>query len=676
MSKVGRLAHARARVAADVMGMSSRVTATVARVLLCVTALLIAVWVLHALTGVGEDRLIYFWINDAAVALSALTVLWRALRVPEQRLAWALIGLGMVSWASGNIYYFSGVLGSTPPTTSLADVGWLGLYPLVYAAVVLLARQRLRGLGAGLWLDGVALALALGAIGSQLLLSRVVAQSVPFLLAYPIGDIVLVTMIAVVLLLLGGTVSRSWLMMGAGFLTFSSSDVLYSLQTAAGTYQPGRLQDVGWLLGPLLVATAASLREQPGHRREIEVGVLALAAPVVAAFSLVGVLIAVAVGASNLVSVVLTGLGLAVVIVRMALTLRDNHRLLHASRHEAATDALTRLGNRRRLVRDLDAALADADGGANVLALFDLDGFKGYNDTFGHPAGDALLVHIGRALQAALEGSGGTAYRMGGDEFCVLLRAPDEDAAKVLVGRLAAAMRQSGEGFDVTASRGSAWLPGLDASHALRLADQRMYSCKQGSLRGPKQQTADALATLTHERQPALGQHGDEVGELAMAVARQLAVPEREIADIREAARLHDIGKMAIPDAVLDKRGPLDDGEWEFMRRHTVIGERVLASAPALEGIGLLVRSSHERWDGAGYPDGLAADDIPLGARIVFVCDAYHAMTTDRPYQEARDPQAVLAEIRRCAGTQFDPGVVEALGRALSTERLRLLQAV
>ncbi len=155
---------------------------------------------------------------------------------------------------------------------------------------------------------------------------------------------------------------------------------------------------------------------------------------------------------------------------------------------------------------------------------------------------------------------------------------------------------------------------------------------------------------------------------LAAAVAAALGMSEPDQADVVRAAELHDVGKIAIPDAILRKPGPLDAKEWEFMERHTIIGERILMAAPALESVAKLVRSSHERWDGQGYPDGLAGTGIPLGARIVSVCDAYDAMIADRPYRTGMPPSEALTELRRCAGTQFDPDVVEIFGVVISRE--------
>lgn len=139
--------------------------------------------------------------------------------------------------------------------------------------------------------------------------------------------------------------------------------------------------------------------------------------------------------------------------------------------------------------------------------------------------------------------------------------------------------------------------------------------------------------------------------------------------ELVRAAELHDIGKLAIPDTILCKPGPLDAAEWEFMRRHTLIGEAILAAAPALRPVGRLVRSTHERWDGHGYPDGRKGVEIPLGARIVFVCDTFHAMTSDRCYRAALTPERALAELALCAGTQFDPAVVRVFQRVVSEQR-------
>jgi putative nucleotidyltransferase with HDIG domain len=148
------------------------------------------------------------------------------------------------------------------------------------------------------------------------------------------------------------------------------------------------------------------------------------------------------------------------------------------------------------------------------------------------------------------------------------------------------------------------------------------------------------------------------IAQLAEETSRRLGLPEETIARIALAARLHDIGKVAIPDTILEKPGPLDEGEWQLMRSHTEIGARIIAAAPSLKDVAALVRSHHERYDGRGYPDGLAGDQIPLGSCVIAVCDAFVAMMRHRPYIDAITVVEALAELHRCSGSQFNPLVV------------------
>jgi diguanylate cyclase (GGDEF)-like protein/PAS domain S-box-containing protein len=340
-------------------------------------------------------------------------------------------------------------------------------------------------------------------------------------------------------------------------------------------------------------------------------------------------------------------------------------------------DPLTGLGNRRALLADLQGRLDRVTAEAPMmLQLFDLDGFKTYNDTYGHPAGDSLLTRMAQRLRDGLEGRA-TAYRMGGDEFCVLSLIECDDHERIAL-TASHALSERGEGFHVTASYGSVKLPteASTATEALREADRRMYARKSLDSRSSAgRQSADVLLSILSERNKDLGVHLDEVTGLAEAVADRLGLSDEELAPLLQAASLHDVGKAAIPDEILNKTGPLDDDEWTFMRRHTVIGERILASAPALTRASKLVRWSHERFDGTGYPDKLAGEDIPLGARIIAVCDAYDAMVSDRPYRAPLSSVQALAELRRCAGTQFDPDVVEVFCQVL-TERERRLSGL
>jgi diguanylate cyclase (GGDEF)-like protein len=349
--------------------------------------------------------------------------------------------------------------------------------------------------------------------------------------------------------------------------------------------------------------------------------------------------------------------------IRGALSYTENARILRMIAVQTVTDSLTGLYNRRALMDDLDhAARLTRDGVVATLAFFDLDGFKAYNDTFGHSAGDSLLARIGTALADSV-GSHGRAYRLGGDEFCVLFdgRVGRNDYT---VERSVAALTERGSAFTIKPSLGVAVLPddACTASAALQLADRRMYLDKgDGSGRRRSGETRDVLMQLLTERTPDLHEHVHEVGRLVYQLGRHFRLDAEELDELQRGAELHDIGKLAVPDEILHKPGPLSEEEWQFMRQHPVIGERILNADPALRPVARLVRASHERWDGKGYPDRLAGPAIPLGARIIAACDAFEAMTTPRVYQAARTSAAALEELRREAGKQFDPAVVDAL---------------
>ena len=339
----------------------------------------------------------------------------------------------------------------------------------------------------------------------------------------------------------------------------------------------------------------------------------------------------------------------------------ENEALLGISRGEARTDALTSLRNRRALTTDLASAISKSSESEELLlVMFDLDGFKQYNDTFGHPAGDALLQRLGGRLAVAAAKHSGSAYRMGGDEFCVLAQWSAADAEQLLTETISA-LEDSGEAWHISCSHGVSWIPSEAAteSQALKLADERLYANK-ASRSSASRQVTDALLQVLTEQGASLDDHVERVAELAGTLATALDLPELEVQRIRLAAQLHDIGKAAIPAAILEKPGPLDELEGEFVHRHPTIGARIVSAAPALTHTAPLIQSSHERIDGHGYPDGLAGENIPLGSRIIAVCDAFDAMTSDRLYGRAISVDAALSELKRCAGTQFDATIVDA----------------
>jgi len=630
--------------------------------------------------GLDAGPLTSRFAHDVVLLASSVLIIAKAVTARRERLAWLLIGLGVLAWSLGEVYY-TAVLWDAEVIAipSPADVGYLLLPPLALAGILLLLKARARQVPRTLLVDGVIAGLAVGAFSAALVFDAVLdnvegnALAVATNLAYPLGDLVLLSLIVGALAGTGWRLDRTWMLLAIGVATFWLADSLYLVKTAEGTFVSGGPIDTGWWAGLFLIAAAAWQRPPARVRAPQEESLRLIAVPL--SFGLVSLALLVydSVWSLNPLAIALAAASLVAVMLRLTLTFRENVSMLRASRDEAKSDALTGLGNRRALAVAIEDMLPDEDEPQRpvVLALFDLDGFKHYNDTFGHPAGDALLVRLGHNLAACLAGRG-SAFRMGGDEFCVLIE-PGADEPEQLVRSAAAALSESGDGFTIGCSYGSILLPeeATDPAEALRIADQRMYAQKHAGRMSAGRQSKDVLLRALTERSPDLGGHLSSVAELAERTARRLGLPAEEVERIRHAGELHDAGKVAIPDAILSKPGPLTEDEWGFVRRHPLIGERIVRSAPSLSRVAELVRSTHERFDGAGYPDRLRADAIPLGSRIVAVCDAYDAMTSGRPYAAARTPGEALDELRRCAGTQFDPAVVETFRAVIAESTLR-----
>ena len=398
---------------------------------------------------------------------------------------------------------------------------------------------------------------------------------------------------------------------------------------------------------------------------------------------------------SPILSIALVGPLLAI-----ALYQRSTHRALRATRL-ALTDPLTGLGNHRHFHERLQRELLSAEEQARPLTLcfVDIDDFKKVNDRHGHPSGDRVLSQVGARLR-----QGGEAFRLGGDEFALLFVDHDEGmalaAANSIVERLATV------DFDhigtVTVSAGLATFPmqGQGRDELIRLADSALYWAKEhgknrvrlyrpevvelselkrlaaGPDKAARYRAAASLAKAVDARDTYTGRHSDRVSELAAKVATRLGLGAEQIELTRLAGRLHDLGKLAIPEEILRKPGTLSDSERLVLERHPQIGFRMLDSL-GVDPVADLVLHHHERWDGGGYPDGLRGEQIPLAARIIFVTDAYDAMTSDRIYQPKLSASAALTELERCAGTQFDPGIVaafaEELGQSPSLEAVPAL---
>ena len=319
-------------------------------------------------------------------------------------------------------------------------------------------------------------------------------------------------------------------------------------------------------------------------------------------------------------------------------------------------DTLTGLGNERKLMRDMGTAPASAGAAGTHLTVFDLEGFKHYNDSYGRACGDVMLRRLAGRLAAAI-GPDAEAYRTQGDEFAVLDRGPAA-AVAATVERAASALVELGEGFMIRAWHGSVSLPEDTEfpGDALKLADQRLQQHRHDPRTAQTPELALRTATRVPIAEPAYGP-----GDLARQVGERLGIAGDELSDLVAATELRDVGMMAVPDSVQLVEGGLSLDDRRLIRLHTVVGERLLTANFGMGSVAAIVRSSHEQFDGRGYPDALAGDDIPLAARVVFACGVFSDLTAERPHRHALSPAEAFAEVRRHAGVQFDPAVIDAL---------------
>jgi diguanylate cyclase (GGDEF)-like protein len=370
-------------------------------------------------------------------------------------------------------------------------------------------------------------------------------------------------------------------------------------------------------------------------------------------------------------------------VVAVALYQRSVHSALKAMRL-ALTDPLTGLGNHRHFHERLQADLDDArERRVPVsLCLIDIDDFKAINDRYGHPTGDRVLAQIASRLR-----QGGEAFRLGGDEFALLLPARDPDEALAIttavVNRIAATECEHGQAVSVSAGIATYPEHGMARAELVRVADSALYWAKEhgknrvrvyradvlelaalrrlaeGPDRAARLRAAASLAEAVDARDVYTRSHSHAVGEMAGRIATRMGLDPEEAQLVRLAGRLHDLGKLAIPEEILRKPAPLDETERLVLERHPQIGFRMLDSL-GIDPVGAWVLHHHERWDGHGYPDRLFGELIPLGSRIVLVADAYDAMTNRRTYRGELSHEEAVDELVRCAGTQFDPAVVAA----------------
>jgi diguanylate cyclase (GGDEF)-like protein/putative nucleotidyltransferase with HDIG domain len=357
----------------------------------------------------------------------------------------------------------------------------------------------------------------------------------------------------------------------------------------------------------------------------------------------------------------------------------SNARQYQTERSLAASDPLTGLLNHRSFHEALDAELDDCarTNMHSSVVLIDLDCFKQVNDEDGHAAGDRMLRAAARALTDVCRRDD-LAFRIGGDEFALLLSRLSEREALEVASRVCDEIAALDERLGASAGVATVRPGERDKDALLAQADRRLYAAKRGERRSSDDRGVSTARLITpelavemlvaalelHDRD--VGRHCTDVAELAVAVAERLGCGRRERELVRQAALVHDLGKLAIPPELLAKPGPLNEREWELMREHPDHGADVLLRAGRLDRLAAVVRACHERWDGGGYPNALRGDAIPFAARVVAVCDAYAAMIEERPYRPVRTRSEAVSELRACAGSHFDPSVVQALVAELS----------
>jgi diguanylate cyclase (GGDEF)-like protein len=325
-------------------------------------------------------------------------------------------------------------------------------------------------------------------------------------------------------------------------------------------------------------------------------------------------------------------------------------------------DSLTGLYNRTYFEEEMQRRDMRRSGAITIF-VFDVDGLKLINDTLGHDRGDGLLVKVAQLLQSCFRESDVVA-RIGGDEFSALVADADEPEAKLIYARIYQEIEcwnntRDQEVLSLSVGFSSSAHPEIKLRELFKRADDNMYREKLHRRQSNRSAIVETVMKLLEARDFITEGHADRMQELVVKLSLSLNFSETRLADMRLFAKFHDVGKVGIPDRILLKEGPLDPDEKTEMQRHCEIGFRIAQSAPDLLPIAEWVLKHQEWWNGQGYPLGISGEDIPVECRILSIVDAYDAMTSDRPYRKAMPREQAIQELRRCAGSQFDPELVE-----------------
>jgi diguanylate cyclase (GGDEF)-like protein len=655
---------------------------------------LIAAFVLGSLDR--ADGTVALWLPVIVSATGAACCAVRAVTVPRDRGAWGVFAGAIGIWTLGSLYevlWLPGV--ALSPTPTFADACRVAFYPLAYLGMVQLVRRRVTRFAAALWLDGLIGALAVAAVAVGIVLSPALdggeggLGALVLNLVYPLGDMLLLTFVAGVMALNAWRPGRAWIILGVAFGVLAVAHALQLSQAAATTSLSGVIHLL-WPLGMGLFAMAA------WHTSELRPQIRLDGWSLLVAPTLFGWVTVALVGYGNFarlgpLGLALAGVTLLLIMFRAALTFRENLAIAQELREDVAkssSDALTGLANHRTFHEALlrEASLARRHSRELSIVVLDIDDFRAINQIHGHQAGDAVITEVARRIGATLR-SEDVLARIGGEEFACLLPSTAGQAA----WRAAERARQAIEGAPfpgvghVTVSAGVCdFAMAGDEQELLRLADGALYwakmhgrnvsyryspevmdvlSAQERAEQAERSRTLSAITALARAvdaKDATTQRHSERVASVAGALANLLGWSAERRAKLHEAGLVHDVGKIGVPDAILLKQGPLTEDEEEVMRTHAALGARIVHDVLSPEQA-LWVLHHHERWDGAGYPRGLAGDAIPEGAQILAVADAWDAMTTNRHYRLARTPEVVLAELTRGGGRQWSPKVVDAL---------------
>jgi two-component system cell cycle response regulator len=451
---------------------------------------------LHVWAGIGGsdlDTVINGVIYDAVIVCAGLACLARALRGGAERAAWLAISAAILFWAAAEIYWTLYIEGNPEaPYPSPADIGYIAFYPLAALGLYLLVKAHAKRLDSRLWMDGAIAALGTGALGTALIFEFVAERTsgttveVATTLAYPLGDVVLLSLVVGIIALTRWRPGRTWALLLAGITTMAIADVAYTLQTYEATLPGGDWSEPLYVISAVFIGTEAwqpkAATIQPDARFD---GWRELMVPGIVAALMISLVGMQYFSHATALTTILWSAAMVAVIGRLALSLRENKRLLE----QVQTDPLTGLGSQARVRMELEAR-EQSPSEPMTLILLDLNGFKRYNDTFGHPAGDKMLSMLGKRLDAAFE-AGATGYRLGGDEFLVIVEGGlidlGLDKRDAIAARAAEALSSRGKGFDLSAAWGIASVPeeADSPAEAMRLADVRMYAQKESRRAAP-----------------------------------------------------------------------------------------------------------------------------------------------------------------------------------------------